>query len=351
MRIQVQPERLRETARLLRQAADAWQAQAAHLQRAMDSLAWEVRQQAQVEAQGSQAARLAHSLAEGARQQAAALETAAARFEAADREGTQRLGEVLGAAVGPFSLPAWLSLPGHPIWNLARLFGAGELPLTRLLPSAVTAAGVTALTSPAWSGQRLERVWNWLNGRGWKTDAELLPPPADSVPKGQLYETIRRGFERLEKEQEQGASPGRVVQTLEVDEPHAATPQGQQPEIRLHPVDPRQYTSCVRYAQDRRPDLGLAPGDGGAYNYIEKFHDRLYHLPPEAADLRRTSLRVGTAVVWDRGQQGAHPQYGHVAIIEEVREDEVIVSEAGWGDGAPRRAIPRERLTELHFIL
>jgi len=121
---------------------------------------------------------------------------------------------------------------------------------------------------------------------------------------------------------------------------------------RLNDADPAKFTSCVAYARARRPDLPLISGDHGAYNYIEMHRNAAsyYQFGDDAPeDLTQSPLRQGVAVVWDRGQAGADEEYGHVAIIEEVHSDHIVVSEANWG--GPRRQISYEDLRELHFIL
>lgn len=120
----------------------------------------------------------------------------------------------------------------------------------------------------------------------------------------------------------------------------------------LQEADPNKYTSCALYAQARRPDLGPTGGDGGAYNYVDKFKntDNSYQIPAGTTDLNTTPLRKGTAVVWEKSQQGSNKDYGHVAIIEDVGPDYVVVSESGWSSNG-RRTIPIDKLSELHFIL
>jgi surface antigen len=64
---------------------------------------------------------------------------------------------------------------------------------------------------------------------------------------------------------------------------------------------------------------------------------------------------VGYAVVWNRG----HPtlsgtpgaQHGHVAIIEQVEPDAIVVSHTNWGNSY-RMKITREQLINwrLYFI-
>ena len=101
-------------------------------------------------------------------------------------------------------------------------------------------------------------------------------------------------------------------------------------------VNPSSYSSCARYAAARRPDLGTTQSDnekyadGAAANYICKFEDTAFQIDDGDNDLTEI-IGKGYALVWEPGVGGSHETYGHVAIIEEVHEDYVIVSQAGWG--------------------
>jgi len=61
-----------------------------------------------------------------------------------------------------------------------------------------------------------------------------------------------------------------------------------------------------------------------------------------------TMLGKGYAIVWERGQGYADPEYGHIALVEEVESERVKVTEANWGTGT--RWISREELYSLHMI-
>ena len=186
MRIQVYPEQLRETAQVLRRAVDLWAEQSAYLGRALNSLNWEVRERARVEGQVAQAIRLAQALAERVGTQAAFLEEAAARFEAADQQGVQGVNAVIETVGKLPDLPSWLSLPRHPALSLGALFGTGSIAMLRLRPSIGGISGVwngigesiRGSFGSAWESVEdfAERVWNWLKGHGWKTDEELQKP-------------------------------------------------------------------------------------------------------------------------------------------------------------------------------
>ena len=124
--------------------------------------------------------------------------------------------------------------------------------------------------------------------------------------------------------------------------------------VSLNPdVKPENYSpkdGCVLYAQNRRPDLGRA--GGGAANYISNFKDTIFQVPSTETDLHY-SVAKGYALVWPR----EHPDtkgsagwiYGHVAIIEEVGKDYVVVSQAGWGSETQKR-FSLEQVASLYVI-
>jgi surface antigen len=93
---------------------------------------------------------------------------------------------------------------------------------------------------------------------------------------------------------------------------------------------------CAEYAQQRRPDIGStsapngASNDQGAYNY--KYKEGAFQLSDNKQDLRDV-IAPGYALVWDKSTPGVNQTYGHVAIIEEVYEDHVVVSHSGWKTG------------------
>jgi len=329
MRILVQPERLRQAAQELRRAQESWQGQAARLRQVFSNLDWETRQRLEVEGQVQQAVSLAESLAARAGEKASFLEAAAARFEQADRQGAQAIGQVLGAATvstaGGIHLPPWLN----------DLLG-GRLPVTRLVPlaggGAVTGLGLFA--SLAWLGSAVkgvaEQIWAWLQGRPEKI-VSPLPEGVPAVPKGRLAQTVLSGLEKARREQEQKAAT-----------------QGAKVKHELKPADPASYPSCALYAQARRPDLESTGGAGGAADYITKYRDKVFQVPPQTSDLR-DYLAPGHALVWDRH----HPAlkgtdgwtWGHIAIVEEVGPDYVIVSQANW-PGKPTMKIERQKLID-----
>ena len=88
---------------------------------------------------------------------------------------------------------------------------------------------------------------------------------------------------------------------------------------------------CARYAQRRRPTLGrTGASDGGAYNY--KNRPTAFQISSEDNDLT-SRIAPGYAIIWDND----HPDMvkygntlGHVAIVEKVEGNRVLVSQANW---------------------
>jgi len=102
--------------------------------------------------------------------------------------------------------------------------------------------------------------------------------------------------------------------------------------------DPSSYT-CATYAKARRPDLGSTQSnrekyaDGAAANYINKFEDTAFQIDGNSSNLQ-DSIGKGYALVWEPDHPSANDTYGHVAIVEEVYADHIIISEAtSWPDG------------------
>lgn len=101
----------------------------------------------------------------------------------------------------------------------------------------------------------------------------------------------------------------------------------------LREANPINYETCALYAKARRPDLGSTnhPKHAAA-GYITKFQNKAFQLEANDDDYRNI-IGVGYAVVWDPGVAGANASAGHVAIVEEVGPDYIIVSHAGWDTG------------------
>jgi len=95
MRILVIPERLDDLSRQMTQAAGELRDLEGRLGRALGALDWQVRQQANVEAQVNAARRQAQNLAGEAERLARFLTDRAAAFRQADAEGAQSLGDAV----------------------------------------------------------------------------------------------------------------------------------------------------------------------------------------------------------------------------------------------------------------
>lgn len=127
-------------------------------------------------------------------------------------------------------------------------------------------------------------------------------------------------------------------------------------EHKLQPANPSDYgkMGCVKYAKARRPDLGSTQceneryADGAAANYISKYEDTAFQINGNDGILSNI-LAPGYAVVWEPGVQNANKTYGHVAIIEEVGPDYVVVSHASWGSEQTTR-FSLAQLKELWII-
>ncbi len=356
MRILVTPERLEELAGQFWQASDGLMEVGSRCQGALASLDWEVRQRAGVEGEIQAAVRQARALAERAGELARSLQDAARRFAEADRPGLSVSGAVLGAAAPP------------PFWRLpeGRLGGLPFLPVPRVVlpPAGAVLGGLIGSTVLGAPSDLLERVWNWLHGYGWKTNAELAPPPQAGTEKGKLYRTIMQGFE---KSRPVGATPAQAAQEKRTP-PSQAPAYGHDVPLKaetdavhpLKPVDPTAFdrqVGCVQYAIARRPDLKVkdAPIPGAA-DYIPYYEQKgqVLHLREAGADDLRQVVKPGHALVWPRYHQDlkgtAGWDYGHVAIVEEVYPDHIVVSQAGW-PGKPRMELSKEQLQSLYLVL
>jgi len=335
MRIIVQPEQLRQNAQHLRMSSEFWHGQARQLRAALAGLDWETRRSAAVESQVQQAAALADRLAIQAEEKASFLEAAATRFEHADAVGAQGIAQASSQITIAPSTPRLLS---GILFMLPRL--SIGMVFARLLPLPGIVGVFGTLPSLA------ERIWDWLNGRPQRHAPVAKDSP--SIPKGKLAQVILTGLERARREQ----PPGQVIQSIEVASPQRGGVRGP---IQLVDVDPAVYRhNCALYAQARRRDLGPTGGQGGAADYIHKYRDKVFLISNNTIDLR-SRVGVGYAVVWDRnhpqlrGTQGE--QHGHVAIVEEVGPDYIVVSHTNWGNSY-RMKITREQLINwrLYFI-
>jgi hypothetical protein len=104
---------------------------------------------------------------------------------------------------------------------------------------------------------------------------------------------------------------------------------------------PEAYTSCLLYAQARGLSV-TASGNTGAFNLLYLVNDAKLvnnsptnQLRPEIKPLQNLPdltkvLEDGDYIVWQRGVAGSDPNYGHIAKVELVATDRVVISQAGW---------------------
>lgn len=126
-------------------------------------------------------------------------------------------------------------------------------------------------------------------------------------------------------------------------------------EHELNPdADPRNFSpddGCVRYAQTRRK-LGRT-STGSADGYLIDYKDSVFQVNESDGDLTKV-INEGYAVVWDRSHPDANSTHGHVAIVEEVGPDYVVVSHAGYKNNEGKieyeTTIPLSELQELWLI-
>lgn len=105
-------------------------------------------------------------------------------------------------------------------------------------------------------------------------------------------------------------------------------------------VKPSDYpNSCALYAQHRRSDLGTTASHHvdnsyeieAAANYKNISSAFELSSKSDTSDLR-SLIAPGYAIVWDK-DAGMDSTYGHVAIIEEVYKDHIVVSQANYSGG------------------
>ena len=107
------------------------------------------------------------------------------------------------------------------------------------------------------------------------------------------------------------------------------------------------YGQCTWWAYERRHQLGLPVGSnfGDARNWAAAAQALGYSVD--------NTPRVGDVVVFAPGQAGASSVYGHVAVVEAVVDDKIVVSEGNSG-GALGQATSRtlanaQNFTYIHY--
>lgn len=186
------------------------------------------------------------------------------------------------------------------------------------ISGAIILGGLTTLL-PSWNFQK--PGW-WPFG---KQEGVTLYPDQGGVPDGSSPSPANKV---------DGGVQSPVVDTVQpvkvVEKPYPQPPAT--PVLEPATNTPSSYT-CATYARDRRPDLGSTQSnnekfaDGAAANYIYKFEEKSFQLDSSDKNLKDV-IGPGYAVVWEPGACGNDKTYGHVAIVEKVYSDHVVISEA-----------------------
>lgn len=127
------------------------------------------------------------------------------------------------------------------------------------------------------------------------------------------------------------------------------------------PADWNNTKWCVAYARARRPDLGSTQSDRERYtdeaaaNYICKFEEKAFQITKDDVSNEEGGLTniigVGYAVVWEPGVvDGYDKTYGHVAIVEEVYPDRIVISHDGPSVTQHKKTIYIDELTKVWLI-
>ena len=201
MRILVTPERLDDLSRQMTQAANELRDLEGRLGRALGSLDWEARQQANVEAQVHAARRQAQNLAGEAEGLARFLTDCAAAFRQADAQGAESLGATTQAylrSLPPSPLPVPTPLPqAHEAQAYLHL-GDWLTPVERALDFAVPAAVLYLGLRMVVDGQGIAHVFGpqWLREwAGLSTNLTRIRP--EHLARHWLGEELRLSFSPL----------------------------------------------------------------------------------------------------------------------------------------------------------
>jgi surface antigen len=90
--------------------------------------------------------------------------------------------------------------------------------------------------------------------------------------------------------------------------------------VQTNGQNPYPWGQCTWYAWSRRPDLPWFAGENG--------HARGWAISAQAYGIRVDSTpAVGAIAVFQPWVNGGHPVYGHVAYVEKVRQDGLLLSE------------------------
>ena len=326
-RILVDPDQLRSLSTRFEQVSQDLRAVAGRANASWSNLDLIVRQKAAIGGQVSEAVNRGHALAREAMVKANYLLTKAQAFEDADGQGAASLPTIPPHKNQPRWWPPVYILPVPPKFGWRDLLPGWSIDdILRGVPPILPPIfiGLPIITLPL-----LPRP-PWFPGPKPAPQPEPVPTPTPTPPGPS------------ERHQPQQPTP--------VQPPTKTAPTPVRLDPKVKPGDYDKRIGCVKYAQDRRPDLG-ASGKGAA-DYITKFKDKVFQITDQNMDLR-DKIATGYAIVWPRGHSDlkgtAGETYGHVAIVEEVGPDYVVVSQAGWGKKTSMK-ISRTQLASLYVI-
>lgn len=203
---------------------------------------------------------------------------------------------------------------------------------------------LSGLQLPLWQAislyQVLMKTWEWLSRQ---PDKKQPAPPKRKAEQKQPAPPQQKPETALEVKQ-------RLSSAIATDRDNSAG---------------RNNNQCVSWARQRRQSLGATtmPAVGtwsdptsphGAKHYVEIYGDNAIPWSELQQQISQNGVVLsklippGTAVVWGTS---VGPD-GHVAIVEQVTEEGIWVSESNWpvGSGPNVRFIPWSKLGDTHFV-
>jgi len=172
------------------------------------------------------------------------------------------------------------------------------------------------------------KPWPDFRRPGWWP---FNPKTEEGVSKQPVVQSIDKVTPGVEKEK----SPSTPLPVKPIPPDRTIKPYPQPPTtptLKKVTGKPSSYT-CATYAKDRRPDLGsTGPAteqypQGAAANYKNKFSDTAFQINQNDGSLTDV-IGPGYALVWEPDHPYADNTYGHVAIVEAVYPDHIVISEA-----------------------
>lgn len=227
MRILVNPEQLRLLADQIEQVTFAIENLEKSLRQSSNGLDWQSHRRPEIDSQIQAACQRGQALVERGQALTRFLREAAARFEQADSQSVQALAASISSRSPGLPWPGWLMLPLGQIASfqdrLGGWLGNSPVPTSTLLQIAGGSFGaLAALHRFPFVGHAFqdlaERIWNWLHGYGWYTNAELVPisPVPENIPKDKPARGTLKEIERSQKPH--ASSSGTPVQRLHIDD-------------------------------------------------------------------------------------------------------------------------------------